>query len=103
MRFSAFRTATIILLVMQVVSSSFSSAQNQADGSARTAQTEDDIREAVFRLRMDRIDKNVPIFLTVDGRDPSDSFIARFSKLNRVVKKASQSYVQQEDISVRTA
>ena len=53
---------------------------------------EDNIRESVFRYRMDQSRSGGPFFLNIDGKDPSDTFMARFAKADRKVKKASQSY-----------
>src|SRR2546422_823526 len=41
-------------------------------------------------------DLDVPIFLTIDDKDPSDAFMARFAVLNSTVKKASGSYFKKE-------
>jgi len=57
---------------------------------------ENDIRESVFRYRMEHLNGNGPIFLSIDGKDPSDTFMARFAELNKTVKKASGSYFKKE-------
>jgi hypothetical protein len=59
--------------------------------SERTRQ-ENDIREAIFRYRMSE-SKFESIFLAVDGRDPNDNFMKRFTKSTVPVKKASQAGV----------
>jgi len=56
---------------------------------------EDDIREAVFRYGIERTQGNRSIFLNIDGKDPSDTFMARFSKSDPPVKKASGSYFKE--------
>ena len=61
----------------------------------RTIQ-EDDIRESVFRYRMDQPQSNEPFFLSIDRKDPSDTFMARFANADRKVKKASQSYFKED-------
>lgn len=60
--------------------------------SADRAIQEDDIRESVFRYRLDHPHREGPFFLSIDGKDPSDTFMARFASADRKVKKASQSY-----------
>jgi hypothetical protein len=50
---------------------------------------EDDIREAVFRYRISSKNSNSRVFLRIDGKDPSDTFMARFADLNPPVEKAS--------------
>jgi len=57
-----------------------------ADDAKRTAQ-EDDIREAIFRYEMK--ERGSVIFLDIDHRDPSDSFMRRFSDVKLPVKKLS--------------
>src|SRR5207302_11307254 len=52
---------------------------------------EDNIRESVFRYRMDHPHRDGPFFLRISGKDPSDTFMARFANADRKVKKASQS------------
>jgi hypothetical protein len=61
----------------------------------RTIQ-EEDIRESVFRFRLEHTNGNGPFFLSIDDKDPSDAFIARFATLNKTVKKASGSYFKKE-------
>jgi hypothetical protein len=56
----------------------------------RSAQ-EDNIRESVFRYRMAESRSSGPFFLSIDGNDPSDAFMARFATSDRKVKKASES------------
>ena len=57
---------------------------------------EDAIRESVFRYRMDVPHRDLAFFLNIDGKDPSDTFMARFDKADRKVKKASQSYFKRD-------
>jgi hypothetical protein len=57
---------------------------------------EDDIRESVFRYRMDHEHIDGPFFLDIDGKDPSDTFMARFANPGRKVKEASQSYFRKD-------
>lgn len=57
---------------------------------------EDDIRESVFRYRRDHPHRKGPFFLSIDGKDPSDTFMARFANVDRKVKKASQSYFKED-------
>ncbi|MGH9509955.1 MAG: hypothetical protein ACRD2M_08460 [Terriglobales bacterium] len=59
---------------------------------------EDDIREAVFRYRIkERYTEfsQSPSFLTIDGKDPSDAFMARFAGAKPPVKKGSGAYVKE--------
>jgi|SRR5579864_2340899 len=63
---------------------------------ANRAIQEDDIRESVFRYRMDVPHRDGPFFLSIDGKDPSDTFMARFANADRKVKKASQSYFRKD-------
>jgi len=57
---------------------------------------EDDIRESVFRYRIEHLNGNGTIFLTIDDKDSSDAFMARFAVLNSTVKKASGSHFKKE-------
>ncbi len=57
---------------------------------------EDDIREAVFRYRIELMQDSGIFFLSIDGKDPSDSFMTRFADLKSGVKKDSGSYVKKE-------
>jgi hypothetical protein len=50
---------------------------------------EDDIREAVFRYRISSENPNSRVFLMIDGKDPTDTFMTRFAESNPSVKKAS--------------
>lgn len=62
---------------------------------------EDNIRESVFRYRLEHAQGNGPFFLSIDGKDPSDTFMARFAALNKAVKKESNSYVKKEVLGLR--
>lgn len=56
---------------------------------------EDDIREAVFRYRLNKFEGNDftgSILLSIDGKDPTDQFLGRFAGSNWRVKKASGAY-----------
>lgn len=57
---------------------------------------EDNIRECIFRYRMDKSKSSGPFFLSINGKDPSDSFMARFASSKKQVKKASQSYFKKD-------
>jgi hypothetical protein len=57
---------------------------------------EDDIRESVFRYRVEYPKRNGPFFLSIDGKDPSDMFMRRFAALKTTVKKASECYFKKE-------
>jgi hypothetical protein len=57
---------------------------------------EDDIRESVFRYRIDYPKRNCPVFLSIDAKDPSDAFMRRFAASGRTVKKASESYFKED-------
>ena len=57
---------------------------------------ENDIWEAVFRYRIDSMGSDFPFFLSIDGKDPSDSFMARFASSRAHVKKDSGSYYAKE-------
>ena len=57
---------------------------------------EDDIRESVFRYRLEHVQGNGPFFLSIDNKDPSDTFMTRFAASNKTVKKASGSYFKEE-------
>jgi hypothetical protein len=50
---------------------------------------EDDIREAVFRYRISSRNSNSRVFLMIDGKDPTDTFMTRFAESNPPIKKAS--------------
>jgi hypothetical protein len=56
---------------------------------------EDNIRESVFRYRIEPWQGNGPFLLSVDRKDPNDAFMARFATLNGTVKKASASYFKE--------
>jgi hypothetical protein len=57
---------------------------------------EDYIRESVFRYRLEHMQGNGPFFLSIDDKDPSDTFMARFANSNKTVKKGSGSYFKKE-------
>lgn len=57
---------------------------------------EDDIRESIFRYRMEKLKSGGPFFLSINGKDPSDSFMARFASSKHKVKKASRSYFKKD-------
>jgi hypothetical protein len=60
---------------------------------------EDDIREAVFRYRIKTRYAEfaqTPSFLSINGEDPSDEFMARFAGSNPPVKKGSGAYVKED-------
>ena len=57
---------------------------------------EDDIRESIFRYRMEGWKSSGPIFLSIGDKDPSDSFMVRFASSKNKVKKASQSYYKKD-------
>lgn len=63
---------------------------------ADRATQEDDIRESVFRYRIEHFNGKGPLFLSTDGKDPTDAFMARFTLLNKTVKKASGSYFKKK-------
>jgi hypothetical protein len=60
------------------------------------AAQENDIWEAVFRYRIELVGSNGPFFLSIDGNDPSDSFMARFAPSSARVKKYSESYFRKD-------
>lgn len=62
---------------------------------------EDNIRESVFRYRLEHAWGNGPFFLSINCEDPSDTFMARFAALNKAVKKESNSYVTKEPFELR--
>jgi hypothetical protein len=62
---------------------------------------EDNIRESVFRYRIEQVKGNGPFFLSIDGKDPSDAFMARFATLKKKIKKASGSYIKKELLELR--
>jgi len=58
---------------------------------------EDDIRESIFRYRIEGAKSSGPFFLTINGEDPSETFMARFAISNKIaVKKASGSYFKEQ-------
>lgn len=57
---------------------------------------EDLIRESVFWYRLEHVQGNGPFFLSIDGKDPSDTFMARFATSSKAVKKASGSYFEKD-------
>ena len=58
---------------------------------------EDDIRESIFRYRIEGAKGNGPFFLSINGEDPSETFMARFAISNKIaVKKASGSYFKEQ-------
>lgn len=63
---------------------------------ADRVEQEDDIREAVFRYRFELMQWEGTFFLSIDGKDPSDSFMARFAATNARVKKESGSYFKKD-------
>jgi hypothetical protein len=63
-----------------------------ATESPGRAVEEDNIREAVFRYRIIGWKSKGPFFLTIDGQDPTDSFMARFAS------SKSEAYFKKEPI-----
>ncbi len=57
---------------------------------------EDDIRESVFRYRIEGAKSKGPFFLSINGKDPSETFMARFATSNKIVKKVSGSYFNKD-------
>jgi hypothetical protein len=57
---------------------------------------EDNIREAVFRYRIELEKSKRRVFLSIDGKDPGDDFMARFAALKPPAKKASGAYFKKE-------
>jgi len=57
---------------------------------------EDDILESIFRYRIEDAKSNGPFFLSINGEDPSETFMARFATSNKIVKKASGSYFKKQ-------
>jgi len=57
---------------------------------------EDNIRESIFRYRINESKSSGPFFLSTNGQDPSASFMARFASPKQTVTKASQSYFKKE-------
>jgi hypothetical protein len=57
---------------------------------------EDYIRESVFRYRLEHVQGHGPFFLSIDNKDPSDTFMARFAASDKAVRKASGSYFKKE-------
>ncbi len=54
------------------------------------------IYEAVFRDLIESNKLKRPVFLRIDGRDPSDEFMARFASSVTPVNKASAAYFDQK-------
>jgi hypothetical protein len=61
-------------------------SQVDVSPTKRVAQ-EDDVREAIFRFQLK--DQTGIIFLQIDHRDPSDSFMKRFADIKLPIKKGS--------------
>jgi hypothetical protein len=53
---------------------------------------ERDICEAIFRYRIQQRGSKGIFFLSINGRDPTDEFMARFSKSSATIKKGSEAY-----------
>ena len=62
---------------------------------------EDDIREAVFRYRIESENPSARVFLRIDGKDPSDTFMTRFAESNPPVKKSSGAYLKSPSLRDR--
>jgi len=60
---------------------------------------ENNIRESVFRYRIERQKFDGVVFLTIDGKDPSDEFMTRFAMITPPVRKASGSYSDSQGMS----
>ena len=63
---------------------------------------EDEIREAVFRYRISTRYaefSQAPSFLSINGKDPSDEFMARFAGLKPPAKKGSGAYVKEDPMA----
>jgi len=89
MKLPGFRL-TVLLLGIGIAGTALIMAQDKA--SPNREKTEDEIRESVLRYRMAKIPANSLIFLSINGHDPSDTFMTRFAESNKTVKKASQSH-----------
>lgn len=57
------------------------------------------IDEAVFRYFLQWKVKLEPVFLSVEGRDPSDELMARLAPLGKTVSKASAAYIRPEEFT----
>lgn len=57
---------------------------------------EDNTREAIFRYRIGQGQSASPVFLSINGEDPTNEFMARFSNSKLKVKKASGSYFKKD-------
>lgn len=90
----------LLILVLNIgfVGVLLSTAQGQHLASVDRATDEDNIREAVFRYRMNAISDDNPIFLSINGKDPSDTFMARFADSKKRVQKSSRSYVKKDPV-----
>jgi len=105
---------TILLLLLALLPSSMHS-QGVPESTRRIAQ-ENQIREAVIRYQMEEWRRNMNTyeaqakeqweketakeknykvyFISINGRDPSDEFMKRFSAIPRLVKKASMAQMR---------
>src|ERR1700719_4668290 len=79
----------VLILMCFFASLGIAQTRNAPQISAGRIKEENDIREAVFRYRISMTAYKT-IFLGVDGNDPADQFMARFSKSAVSIKKASQ-------------
>ena len=53
---------------------------------------ERDIYEAIFRYRIQQSGSKEIFFLSINGGDPNDEFMARFSKSSATIKKGSEAH-----------
>ena len=66
---------------------------------AANAQTEEDVREAVFRYQFKSLDLRVAFFfISVDGKNPSAAFLDRFRDHDPVVRVASDAKFEKKPI-----
>jgi len=53
---------------------------------------EQEIYETIFQYRLEREGFKGTLFLSINGKDPSDEFMRRFSRISRSLKKVSGSH-----------
>ena len=76
-------------------------SRSPAETAAWRKAREDDIREAIFRYQL-RSDHGVPqsepsvFFISVEGKDPSDDFLRRFTDNDPPVRKWSRSRISRK-------
>jgi hypothetical protein len=88
-----------VLASIENISSNLASTLKAVPTGTQREMEEKEIYEAVFRDLIDSNHLKLPVFLSIDSRDPTDEFIARFATSGAPVKKMSAAYFDSRTLS----